>query len=279
MTYQHKYFIVNGTVQSCFDIQSLSPTVIYEVIRVQNGIPLFLEKHINRLQSSADMLNKKIPYSFIQFSNFLQELISENQIPTGNMKITLEYDDNAVIKQSVMGFIPHSYPSEEEYSQGVKVVSSIDYRKNPNAKVQNDDQRTKFNELMKKENAYEVLLVHPDGYVTEGSRSNIFFIHQNSIITAPDKDILAGITRDLVIQIINQTNYSLRLETLKFSEIVKMDAAFITGTSPKVLPIKSIDSITLNLPNNIINSISEQYEHLINSYVTAHNNSFKPNNK
>lgn len=270
MTYLHKYFIVNGAVELCHDIQNENSTVIYEVIRILDGIPLFLEKHIQRLNSSAELLNKKIPYSYSDFNKFILELIKVNQIFIGNIKITLEYDQNSAINQTNIGFIPHSYPTKEEYSQGVKVVSSVDYRKNPNAKVQNNDQRSKFNALMKKENAYEVLLVHPEGYVTEGSRSNIFFIYQNTIITAPDKDVLAGITRDLVIQLIKQNNYPLLLEPVTFGDMGKMEAAFITGTSPKVLPVRSIDTAIYSLPNSIIQDISEKYELLINSYLKSH---------
>ena len=42
---------------------------------------------------------------------------------------------------------------------------------------------------------YEVLLVDRNGRITEGSRSNVFFVKGNKFYTGPSAMVLVGITR------------------------------------------------------------------------------------
>jgi branched-chain amino acid aminotransferase len=270
MEYLHNFFILNGNVKPCSNIEIKGNIIVYEVLRIMNGVPLFLPNHLKRLEISASMLKKRVPFSNPEFNKLIQELIITNKIIEGNIKITLEYQENASVIQSLIGFIPHSYPSPQEYTNGVKTVTSIDQRINPKAKVQNDELRTRLNNLMKKENAYEAILVHPEGFITEGSRSNIFFVKDKTIITAPDELVLGGITRDFIIKICKEKKISIQFEALKFPDINKMDGAFISGTSPKVLPINKIDSCNYTLPNPGIQYLTQEYDNLIQTYINTH---------
>ena len=242
-------------------------TVIYEVLRVVDGIPLFIEKHLKRLHSSALLLNKILPFSVSEFKNLINTLINENKVFIGNVKISVFYNENENPVFSIIGFIPHAYPSADEYQFGVKTVSSINQRLNPNAKVQNTKLRNELNEFMHSEKAYEAVLVHPDGYITEGSRSNLFFILKNRIFTAPDHQVLSGITRENVIELCRVSGYDLELSPVYYKDLEKADAAFITGTSPKVLPIRQIDNLEFRLPHPIISDLLEKFNKLIIDYI------------
>lgn len=272
MEYLHNFLILDGNVKPCSNIEIKSNIIVYEVIRIIKGVPLFLINHLKRLENSASMLRKRVPFSDTEFNELIQQLINANKIFEGNIKITLEYKDEIKPVQTIVAFIPHSYPTQKEYLKGVKTVTSIDQRVNPTAKIQNDVLRSKLNALMKKENAYEVILAHPDGFITEGSRSNIFFVKNETIITAPDELVLGGITRELVIQICKEKKIPILLEALKFSELSTIDAAFISGTSPKILPINTIDKFSYNLPNQTIQELIQDYDDLINLYINNHQN-------
>lgn len=270
MEYVHNYIVYNGKIEKNFQPELHTNIIVYEVIRITEGIPIFLEKHLQRLYNSTKIINKEIPNSNSEFMNFVGELVESNEVKTGNIKISLEYDSKSEPEQFFIGFIPHKYPSSEEYKFGVKTISSQNLRENPNAKVQNSNLREELNKLIRAEEAYEAILVHPDGYITEGSRSNIFFIIGDKIVTSPDEKVLSGITRENVIEICRKNNYNLKLESLDYSKLSHVDAAFITGTSPKILPIKSIDNISLKLPNQIIDDLTEKYELLIREYLASH---------
>jgi branched-chain amino acid aminotransferase len=54
-----KYYILNGSLLPVEEIQKEitgGSKSIYEVIRVISGVPLFLEKHMDRLEASANLI-------------------------------------------------------------------------------------------------------------------------------------------------------------------------------------------------------------------------------
>jgi branched-chain amino acid aminotransferase len=197
-------------------------------------------------------------------------LIDSNKVSAGNIKMVFSFNDSPVNQECVIGFISHKYPDPVEYIEGIKLVSTIFSRDMPNAKIQPAGIREKMNMLMTSQNASEVLYIHPEGYLTECSRSNIFFIGKDSLITAPDNDVLPGITRDYVIDIAHKLNLNLEFSRLLYKDLKGIDSVFISGTSPKVLPVKSIDSYGFTLANNIFDRIKNKYDNLIDQYILTH---------
>jgi len=264
------YLCLGEQIQPIQPIDINSKFSIYEVFRVINGVPLFLENHYLRLINSAKLINKKIPFTFKELNELIIELITINKAVIGNIKIIIGYETNKDCAISCIGFIPHKYPEKQDYEKGIKIISKIFKRENPNAKIQNEKLRSSMNQFLVEKEAYEVLLIHPEGYITECSRSNIFFIASQSVITAPESDILPGITREYVINICKENNIELKIKRPSLIELNDMDSAFITGTSPKILPINSIDSLRFNTNSKIMLFIMHSFENLIDQYLIAH---------
>jgi branched-chain amino acid aminotransferase len=124
-------------------------------------------------------------------------------------------------------------------------------------------------ELMEKEGYYEVLLVDHKGKVTEGSRSNVFFVAGNLLITPPGKEVLLGITRQKTIQLAAQMNIPYIEKEVFFDDINTYDAVFITGTSPKILPLSHISGREFNAQNKVVQLLLQEYEKLIRQYVSS----------
>ena len=88
----------------------------------------------------------------------------------------------------------------------------------------------------------ELLLVL-NGVILEGEWSNFFWVNaKEQLCTAQDK-ILKGITRELLIERCKQVN----LRALKTSEIKDIRAAFITHATHGIVPIREIDSVSLEI--------------------------------
>lgn len=237
--------------------------VIYEVLRVIDGKPLFLEKHLQRMNNSFEIINKKMPFTDDEIEQKLKQLIDNENKKEGNIKIT--YSINS--KELKMFFIDHSYPSEDMYKNGVKTILYFGERNNPNAKIVNDDFRNKVNEKIRENNAYEAILVDRNGYITEGSRSNIFMIKGETVITSPLKAVLPGVTRSVILDLIKDNNIQFIEEEFSYKDIDKLDGMFISGTSPKVLPISKIGDIPINEKNIIVNKIMQKYNEKMDEYI------------
>jgi len=110
------------------------------------------------------------------------------------------------------------------------------------------------------------LLVDHNGRITEGSRSNVFFIVKDTIYTAPSHIVLQGIMREKVLEIIENCNLNLKMECFPATELSKVHAAFITGTSPRILPISHIDAIVLDVNNTILQLLMDKLSEMITAY-------------
>lgn len=240
---------------------------LYEVIRVIDGIPLFIEEHLQRLTASASLINKKLWINPSEIEKLMKELVNINQVREGNIKIVFNYykEDNNFLAY----FIPHSYPSDEDYKNGVNTILFHAERNNPNAKVVNSSLRDSVNKKLKECNAYEAILVDENGYITEGSRSNIFMVKNHVVYTAPLKAVLPGITRKAIIDICVENHLAFEEKSIHYNELGKMDGLFITGTSPKVLPIRSVEDNSYPTIQQEMDIIRHCYDKMIADYIES----------
>lgn len=254
------------------DKQTEVPTnSIYEVIRVVGGIPLFIEDHYNRFLHSANQLNIPVEIGLIQLKQIIYELGKLNARQAGNVKFELQIFNNDRLN-FVLGFIPHSYPDHEMYTNGVKLVSHEIERANPHVKqsVVNTSVRNKIAQVQKDSDSFEVLLINQNMQITEGSRTNILFIEGDKLVSCSTELILEGITRKKIIEICNKSEFEFVEREIAYSQLAKFDSCFLTGTSPKVLPIKLIDKVKYSLTNKLSSYFINAYNQLIVDYCTGY---------
>lgn len=266
------YFIRNGQEFESEKItqETIAQPSIYEVIRVMNGVPLFLENHMERLQLSAASLDSNIQEMISNIISDIKKLILINKTPEKNIKLVV-YNLNKETPDYIMCFIKSSYPSKEQYLQGIHAILVHEERNNPNAKVVNNTLREKINQRLAETGAYEALLVNNNGEITEGSRSNLFFTVQGKIYTAPARDVLIGITRKYILEACSNLGYEVIEQPIPYSMLDYADGAFITGTSPKLLPIASIEERELDSANNaIVKGILTEYDKILEKYILEH---------
>jgi branched-chain amino acid aminotransferase len=265
------YFLENTTLK---EIVLLDPALfnkgisLYEVLRVQDSCCLFLEDHLQRLQESVLLSGFRYTVDLSLFPGLLGNLIFRNSLRQGNIKLVLHFttpDSPALYAY----FIPHAYPLPAMYAEGVDTVLFRASRSNPNVKRLVPEIREKINHILLTKNLYEVLLVKNNS-ITEGSRSNVFFIQGKKVITPPGDQVLKGITRNKVIELCDKLNYRLFERSVSTNQLSGMDAAFLTGTSPKILGIRRIGSYTFPVTNPIMISLAEAYDGLIAAYIQLH---------
>lgn len=239
---------------------------IYEVIRIERSIPLFLENHLNRLYTSSESSGFSIEESYCDFETLIGELLKKNQCSEGKIKLVVHFK-NKTTKDVLIYFTPHYFPSIDEFKFGVRTGLCKATRKNPNIKILNTHARIRANHVIAEKKLFEVLLVDENGYITEGSRSNAFFVKDNMVITPPANQVLVGITRSNIIQICKKNQIPIQEKLVHTSDLTNMDALFLSGTSLKVLPVNSIDEIQIRSNNSLIQKISKLYDELINKYI------------
>ncbi len=257
----HRYYMLNGTLEPVDTfVPSENEGGIYEVLRVVNGVPLFLDEHLERLYKSAEIAGRTISFCTEEISEILKMLIAKNDIELGNILISYKTNLKAF-------FIQHNYPSDSAYKNGVHCGILHAERQNPNAKVFQTSVRQQANTLIAESNFHEVLLVDKQGRITEGSRSNVFFIRGLEVITPKADRVLLGITRKKALQCANLLNFIVKEEDVKLEQLSNFDAVFITGTSPKILPVRKISEFEFSTENMVLRKLISKFSFQIEEYI------------
>ncbi|MEG2353541.1 MAG: aminotransferase class IV [Clostridium sp.] len=249
---------INGNlvpVEELKNIINSKNKMVYEVIRIIDTKPLFLNGHLERLYNSISTLNINVPFSKEDISKYIINLSKVNNKSCGNIKLII---DSETLDLGIY-FIEHIYPTKDQYLKGVDVTLFNGERHNPNAKIINSEFRKEVDVVLENNKAYEAILVNNSGHITEGSKSNIFMIKDNIVYTAPVESVLPGVTRKYIIDMIRELDYKLIEKYITVDELLSMDSMFICGTSPKILPIHKVDQVIFN-SNKDLNILKLIYE-------------------
>ncbi len=97
------------------------------------------------------------------------------------------------------------------------------------------------------EGVFEAVFVTSEGIVHEGARSNIFMVADNRVYTPPKtEDILAGITREVVLQCAQDLGCQVSEETLRIGALLQADEVFLTSTTIQLLGVIVVDGKTIS---------------------------------
>ena len=245
-----KYSNAEDATISVFDRGVLFADSIYEVIPVYSGRPFFVSRHLERLQSNLQKI--QIDIAETDWLSIFNELINRNgggnlqvylQITRGNEGVR-KHDIPKGIKPTVFAFTLHApYPTDADKRQGLQASIIEDFRWlrcdiKSNAMLAN----IMLNDTAVSTGAQTALLSR-DGFLTEGSSSNIFIVDANGVIKTPPLNnfCLPGITRQVTIELIKALNLPFREELIPITDIFNAQELMITSTTKEIYPVTRVN--------------------------------------
>jgi len=221
---------------------------VYESIRISKGVINFLDNHIARLIKSAKIINLEHYFSHETLRNYIKELATTVDIDAFNIKILL-YGGNTVGGAQLF-IIPSTplFPDKRLYRNGASLITTRYERLYPNAKTLNMLGSYIAYKQAKKHSCYDSLLVSTTGEIPEGTRTNFYAVKGGVIHTAPDKDVLEGVTREIMLHVARVTGINVVFEPILKNDLQSYDGFFITSTSTKLMPVSKIDDLEFEIP-------------------------------
>ena len=152
----------------------------------------------------------------------------------------------------------------ENNINGVKAITLNDNRwSRPDIKTTQLLPNVLAKTLANKNNAYECIFIDDEGYVTEGSSSNIWALNkENQLITRNlDGKILSGITRNSISLFAKKNNITVVEKKFTQIELYNAKEVFLTSASSFIMPIVQIDDQIINqgLVGNIALELRKLY--------------------
>lgn len=226
---------------------------VYELIPVYNQHIFYIENHIKRLKNSLDLIhiNPSI-IEDIKIIDIIKELIIKNNYVNHYIYIHISrgvdearnhiYTKSCKPTVLIMGenYTPFS---KQDIQKGKHAITENDYRwLRSNIKSTSLLANVLIKNKAYNEAAYEALLIR-DGYLTEGSASNVFIVNDNVIKTPLlSNKLLPGITRKFLTDLIKK--YDLEFSECEISEkdLFDSDEIFCSSSTNPVVPITKLDN-------------------------------------
>lgn len=232
------------------DLAVLRGYAVFDFLRTYNGSPFHLEEHVLRLQKSASLLHLSCPWSVREITEIVNELLERNKFWETNLRFVITGGDSldSITPSNkprllVMATELNPFP-KEWYAEGVKIVSAKVTRYLPGAKSTNYIKAIMALRNARKTGAIESIYVNETGHLLEGTTSNLFAVIDGAVVT-PSIDILPGITRKVVLELIEGTIPS-EHRALKIEDLDYCSELFITSSNKEVVPVVMIDDRTIS---------------------------------
>ena len=244
---------------------------VYEVILYNKGIFYDYDGHINRLFNSLKLINITFHLSKQQLKIIIKNLFKLNRVNFGSIYIQVSrgiadrnhsyFDLNS--KPVLTMIVSKKKNNISNDIKGVKAITMVDNRwSRPDIKTTQLLPNVLAKTYANKKNAYEGIFIDHEGYVTEGSSSNIWIINKNNEILTREIDgkILSGITRNTISQFAKNNNFKMLEKKFTKDEMLNSREVFLTSASSFVTPIIEIDNIKIG--NGIIGKTSIELRNL-----------------
>jgi branched-chain amino acid aminotransferase len=266
-----KVYWLNGRICSANEaMPEVSGEVsFYEVVRTRNGVPLFFDEHMKRLSNGIATRYDPVHDIAERVAAGFDGLVSSESFPEMNVRITVTFTGREYSLH--ICYIPSSYPTEKMIREGVRLIIFHAERFDPGVKILNSSLRMNVNSELQSRQAYEALLVNREGLITEGSRSNVFLIREDgTIVTPPDSMVLSGITRQKIIGLCRSESMKLMFGSVAETDLPRYRSLFITGTSPMVLGVHSVEDHHFEAANPMTDKLRRLYEQLVDGSISSY---------
>jgi D-alanine transaminase len=247
------YIQKNEAKLSILDRGFLFGDGVYELIPVYNQHIFYIDYHLKRLKSSLDLINiDSSTIDDMQIIDIIKELISKNNYINHYIYIHIsrgvDKTRNHIYAKSckptvlIMGenYTPFT---KQDIKKGKSAITEDDYRwLKSNIKSTSLLANVLIKNKAYNEKAYEAILIR-DGYLTEGSASNVFIVNGNVIKTPSlSNKLLPGITRKFLTDLIKKHNLEFSECEISKDDLYESDEIFCSSSTNPVVPIIQLDT-------------------------------------
>jgi branched-chain amino acid aminotransferase len=219
---------------------------IFDFLRITDGVPLFLEDHLDRFYQSAEKMRLSIPLNRDEMRSTIKELLQKNGLNHAGVKIlltggpssdgySLTGTPNLLISEQ---FIPS--PPDTIFLPGYKLVSYQHRRQVPEVKTTDYLMAIHLQPWVKQKGADDILY-HQHGIISECPRSNFFIVTKDDVLVTPSENILKGITRKQLLAIAPTIHVPVEEREVSLNDVLHAKEAFITSSTKRLIPVMQLD--------------------------------------
>ncbi|MCY4318264.1 MAG: D-amino-acid transaminase [Alphaproteobacteria bacterium] len=245
---------------------------VYEVIAVRAGRFIDAEPHLDRLDRSLGALRIATPMSRSALYHILHEVMYRNRIENGIVYLQVtrgvarrDHPFPAKAKTALVVTGSRKSPLDSRILEtGVNAISVLDNRwKHCNIKSISLLPNVLAKQAAREADAYEAVFVDEEGFVTEGSSTNVWIVTSGGELLTRELDhgILAGVTRETVSKLAEHLRLAFAERRFTLEEARGAREAFVTSATSCVTPVVRIDEAIIGNgePGSTARALFEAY--------------------
>jgi branched-chain amino acid aminotransferase group I len=272
---------------SPFDHGFLYGYGLFETMRAYNGYIFRLDSHLTRLRCSAESIG--LTHSLLTTDEGKQSLkaacvatMEANELRDARIRLTVSAgegdmtpDPGTCPSPTVLVTAQNLVPlSPEKYESGFKAVLSF-LRRNSQSPLSRLKSTCYMENILARTAARatgcdEAIFLNEQGYLAEGSSTNIFLVSNGELITPCfESGVLPGITRDAVLEIARTSNIKATERWVQLNELIEAQEAFVTNSILELMPLVSVESrpISTGKPGKLTGDLLFAYRKLVDEAV------------
>jgi len=264
---------------SPFDHGFLYGYGLFETMRAYNGHIFRLDRHLTRLRCSAESLGLAGKLTAFDLKAACLETLKANKLKEARLRLTITAGEGDMIPDpgtcsslTVLVAAKNLIPlPPKKYELGFKgTLSSI--RRNSLSPLSRLKSTCYLDSILarmeaKAARADEAIMLNEQGYLAEGSISNIFLVCQRMLVTPSlGSGALPGITREAVLEIAQTFNIKAEEREVELKELTQAEEAFITNSVLEIMPLTWFDGkpIGTGKPGQLTKNLMTAYKKLVN---------------
>jgi D-alanine transaminase len=245
---------------------------VYEVIPAYSRTPFRLPEHLLRLQHSLGGIRLKNPHTNREWSELLEQIIARNSSDDQYLYLHVTRGvarrDHAFPK----GVAPTVFimsnpllpPPAELLATGATAITAVDNRwLRCDIKGISLLPNVLLRQMAIDAGALETVLIR-DGFMTEGSASNIFVVKKGLLLAPPKNNLmLPGITYDVVLELAKEHGIPHEVRAISEQEVWAADELLLTSSTKEVMPITRLDGrqVGSGMPGTMFALLYRLYQH------------------
>ncbi|MDT7043240.1 aminodeoxychorismate lyase [Candidatus Nitronereus thalassa] len=278
--YLNQQFVEDDQARiSVFDRGFLFGDGVFETLRVYDTRLLFLNRHLQRLHQSCELLGLSLPTPHPEWETLLQEVVERNDLHHSMIRITISRGvggvgpDPSGCSNSTIVMFPRPVPqlSKDQKKHGVS-LTILNTRRQPSLALPSQVKSLNYlNNILAKQEAinahtFDGILLNTEGFLAECTTSNFFFAKEQRLHTPSLQcGILPGITREIVLELAKEEGIDVQEGMYQPEDLWDADEAFLTNTGFGVLPVNTIE--TRPLTSSRERSITKTIQHLYEKHI------------
>ncbi len=224
---------------------------LFETMRSYKGRVFRLLDHMKRMETSAGYLGWPILPDREVFAEAVDSVLAANNLPDASVRLTVSRGIGAARPDAASCGQPtiavYASPLPKPLPAAGWSLTTVSLRRNLSSPLVKIKSANYLDNMLaraeaKKRGAHEAIMLNTDGFVAEGSMSNIFIVSNGQLITPDDESgILSGITRNAVILLAQAAGITVEERKVNPEELAEADEIFLTSSIMEVIPVTVLD--------------------------------------